>query len=707
MSRLEKDEKNIKPKYNNHLIHEKSPYLQQHAHNPVNWYPWGDEAFRIAKKENKPIFLSIGYSTCHWCHVMAHESFEDPEIGKIINKVFVPIKVDREERPEIDNIFMNICQMMTGSGGWPLTIVLTPDKKPFFAGTYFSKESEYGRVGLKEIIISVQDLWNNNPKEAIQSSEKIVNVLKKISHNVPGADLQEEILENTYNALHESFDLKYGGFGMIQKFPSPTNIYFLLRHWKRTSNDNSLNMVLLTLDKMQQGGIYDHIGFGFHRYSVDPTWLVPHFEKMLYDQALISMAYLEAFQITGNPMYNKTVNQILEYVIRDLKSVEGGFYSAEDADSEGEEGKFYLWEKSEIKNILGDDADLMCELYQVSDKGNYKEESTGKQTGKNILHLKEPVADFALRKNLTEEDLHEKILKSRGKLFQKRKMRIHPQKDDKILTDWNGLIIAALSKAYQVFGNKSHKESAQKAADFILDKMYDDGKLMHRYKDGEAAISGNLDDYAFLIWGLMELYQATFNIKYLEASFNLNKTLMEHFLDKKSGGFYFTADYAEEIILRKKESYDSAVPSGNSVQMLNLLKMAKLSEDESLKDVAIGIEKYFSEKIKRSPLAHTHMINAINFRFGPSYDVVIACDGEKESVIAQEKLQNVLATKFLPNILWMDVSLIKEKKFPFNIPDYLMAKKALEGNCTYYICSDTDCKPPLFNVEEIVDILDN
>ncbi|MDP1552087.1 MAG: thioredoxin domain-containing protein, partial [Methanobacteriaceae archaeon] len=443
MSRLEKDEKNIKPKYNNHLIHEKSPYLQQHAHNPVNWYPWGDEAFRIAKKENKPIFLSIGYSTCHWCHVMAHESFEDPEIGKMINKVFVPIKVDREERPEIDNIFMNICQMMTGSGGWPLTIVLTPDKKPFFAGTYFSKESEYGRVGLKEIISNVQDLWNNNPKEAIQSSEKIVDVLKKISHNVPGEDLQEEILESTYNALHESFDTKYGGFGIAQKFPSPTNIYFLLRHWKRTSNDNSLNMVLLTLDKMRQGGIYDHLGFGFHRYSVDPTWLVPHFEKMLYDQALISMTYLEAFQITGNPLYNKTVNQILEYVIRDLKSVEGGFYSAEDADSEGEEGKFYLWEKNEIKNILGDDADLMCELFQVSDKGNYKEESTGKQTGKNILHLKEPLADFALRKNLTEEDLHEKILKSRGKLFQKRKMRIHPQKDDKILTDWNGLIIAA------------------------------------------------------------------------------------------------------------------------------------------------------------------------------------------------------------------------------------------------------------------------
>jgi len=590
-----------KDKKNNHLINEKSPYLQQHVHNPVDWHPWGEKAFNKALKENKPVFLSIGYSTCHWCHVMAHESFEDPEVGKMINEVFIPIKVDREERPEIDNIYMNVCQMMTGSGGWPLTIILTPER----------------------------------------------------TQSIPGGLINEEIQEETYKALEESFDHAYGGFGMIQKFPSPSNIYFLLRYWKRASSNNSLDMVTLTLDKMRYGGIYDHVGFGFHRYAVDPQWLVPHFEKMLYDQALISMAYLEAFQITKNQLYRKTAEEIFEYVIRDMQAPEGGFYSAEDADSEGEEGKFYLWAKNELDIILGDDAPLISELFNISLAGNFKEESTGQRNGKNIFHLNESLEKFSIKKGMDLKDLEEKVNENLLKLFNHRKERIHPQKDDKILTDWNGLIIAALSRGYQILGDKKYSESAKKAADFILSEMCHHKRLMHRYKDGESAISGNLDDYAFLIWGLLELYQATFEIKYLDAAFELNETLTVHFLDKESGGFYFTADYAEEIILRKKESYDSAVPSGNSVQMLNLLKMARISENESLTEIAWKIERYFSQKIERSPLAHTHLINAIDFRFGPSYDIIISCTHSKYSATARSKLREILSENYIPYLLYM------------------------------------------------------
>ncbi|MDO8870474.1 MAG: thioredoxin domain-containing protein [Methanobacteriaceae archaeon] len=713
MSYPDRESKN---KYQNRLIEEKSPYLQQHAYNPVDWHPWGEDAFNKAETENKPIFLSIGYSTCHWCHVMAHESFEDPEIGKLINEVFVPIKVDREERPEIDNIYMNVCQMMTGSGGWPLTIILTPEKKPFFAGTYFPRESQYGRIGLKELIKKIQVLWDENPQEAMKSADKVVAVLKQISENVPGALLSEEIFDETYQSLEESFDYDYGGFGMIQKFPSPTNIFFLLRHWKRTLNPNSLNMAIITLNNMYYGGIHDHIGFGFHRYTIDPQWVVPHFEKMLYDQALISMAYLEAFQATGNMLYQNIAKEVFEYVIRDMQSPQGGFYSAEDADSKGVEGKFYLWRKSEIDHLLGEDAPLICELFNISTFGNFEEESTGKQNGKNIIHLKNSLKDFANAKGLELDDLTKTVARCLEKLFNHRKNRIHPQKDDKILTDWNGLMIAALARGFNVIGNKKYLESAQKAADFILNNLYQNGKLIHRYKDGESAIDGNLDDYSFLIWGLMELYSATFEIKYLKYAFSLNETLVNHFLDGKSGGFFFTSDDAEEIILRKRESYDSAIPSGNSVQMMNLLKMAHISEDESLKEMALGIEHYFTEKIKRSPLAHTNMINAIDFRLGSSYNVVVVCNNKNQSMIMHEKLRADLSIRYIPNLTIMDITPTETKEenskengslqLPFEVSESLKAKKSPENKCTFYVCSDKDCKPPLTEIKELLKVIE-
>lgn len=709
------DQKSEK-KYQNKLIKEKSPYLQQHAYNPVDWHPWGEEAFNKAKTENKPIFLSIGYSTCHWCHVMAHESFEDPDVGKIINEVFVPIKVDREERPEIDNIYMSVCQMMTGSGGWPLTIILTPDKKPFFAGTYFPKESQYGRIGLKEIMKNVQLLWNENPQEAIRSADKVVAVLKQVSENVPGGLLSEEVLEETYQALEESFDYEYGGFGMIQKFPSPTNLFFLLRYWKRTLNPNSLNMVMTTLNNMYYGGIHDHIGFGFHRYTIEPQWHVPHFEKMLYDQALISMAYLEAFQATGNLTYQNIAEEVFGYVIRDMQSPQGGFYSAEDADSEGVEGKFYLWIKSDIDHLLGDDAPLICELFNISEEGNFEEESSGKKNGKNILYLENSLNDFANANGLEISDLLKIVARCREKLFNHRKNRIHPQKDDKILTDWNGLMIAALAKGFKVVGDKKYLESAKKAADFILNNLYQNGRLMHRYKDGESVIDGNLDDYAFLIWGLMELYSATFEIEYLKYAFSLNETLVYHFLDDKAGGFYFTSDNAEEIILRKKESYDSAIPSGNSVQMMNLLKLAHMSEEESLKEIALRIEHNFDQKIKRSPLAHTNMINAIDFRLGPSYNVVMVCSDENQSLKMHEKLRSTLSLRYIPNLTILDISLFERKKensednidlkLAFKISEAMKAKKPMENKCTFYVCSDKDCKPPLTEIKELLKVIE-
>ncbi|MGZ7095993.1 MAG: thioredoxin domain-containing protein, partial [Methanobacterium sp.] len=565
---------NENSKYSNHLVNEKSPYLIQHMQNPVDWYPWGDEAFSKAKEENKPIFLSIGYSTCHWCHVMAHESFEDKEIGQLMNETFVSIKVDREERPDLDNIYMTVCQLMTGGGGWPLTIIMTPDKKPFFAGTYFAKKSGFGRPGLKDLILNVKELWNTKPEEVSTSADALIDALHKISDTSSGDELNPEVLDTCYKALSENFDDIYGGFGKAPKFPAVHNLLFLLRYWKRSGKDRSLKMVTETLDSMHNGGIYDHLGFGFHRYSVDQKWLVPHFEKMLYDQAMISAAYIEAFQATGEEEYKNTADKIFEYILRDMKSPQGGFYSAEDADSEGIEGKFYVWTKKEIIDVLGEDeGEFASKVFGVTEEGNFKEESTGEKTGANILHLENSFEDMTEIFGISKEELKKKVLEIRNKLYEHREGRIHPQKDDKILTDWNGLMISSLAKGAYVFKEDKYLKAAINAADFILNKMLMNDRLMHRFRDGESAIEGNLDDYAFMIYGLLDLFEASFNVKYLKSALLLVDTLLDHFWDVENGGFYFTADYAEKVLVRKKEIYDSAIPSGNSIMMLNLLRL--------------------------------------------------------------------------------------------------------------------------------------
>ncbi|MHC5077701.1 MAG: thioredoxin domain-containing protein [Planctomycetota bacterium] len=501
----------------NRLAGEKSPYLLQHAKNPVHWYPWGKEAFERARKEDKPIFLSIGYSTCHWCHVMAHESFEDPEVARLMNEAFVNIKVDREERPDIDGIYMKFCLMMTGSGGWPLTIVMTPDKKAFFAGTYFPKRSVPGRIGMMDLVPRLRDLWRTRKEEICASAEEVLSVAKRSADFTPGEGLAVSDLKRATRQLAARFDEKRGGFGTAPKFPSPHHLLFLLRYWKRTGDSQALHMVERTLQAMGRGGIWDHVGFGFHRYATDADWRVPHFEKMLYDQAGLAMAYTEAFQATQKPAYARTAKEILTYVLRDLKSPEGGFYSAEDADSEGEEGKFYLWKRDEIVALLGkEEGEWVSKALSVREDGNFAEEATGRKTGANILFLSPSPSDAEREAGGMDLPFEERLEAARRRLYEARERRVHPFKDTKILTDWNGLMIAALAKASQAFGKEEYAKAARDAATFILQTLRGpDGRLLHRYRDGEAGLPAHVDDYAFLIWGLIELAEATFETPFL------------------------------------------------------------------------------------------------------------------------------------------------------------------------------------------------
>ncbi|NLE05293.1 MAG: thioredoxin domain-containing protein, partial [Crenarchaeota archaeon] len=492
----------------NRLANEKSPYLLQHANNPVNWYPWCEEAFEKARKESKPIFLSIGYSTCHWCHVMEKESFEDLKVAQLLNEKFVAIKVDREERPDIDSIYMRVCISMTGQGGWPLTIIMTPDKLPFFAGTYFPKNSLVGRmIGLLDILKEISNLWKKDKTELESKARKVVEYLAEYFELKSGKeDFTETILDEAFIELLDRFDENNGGFGLRPKFPSPHNFLFLLRYWKRKTSPKALEMVEKTLQKMRMGGIFDQIGFGFHRYSTDSVWMVPHFEKMLYDQAMMSIAYIEAYHATGKIEYKKTAEEIFDYVIKHMENSEGGFFSSEDADSEGQEGNYYLWTEAEIKKALPDNAELITKIFNISKWGNYAESQRLKNE-KNILYLKKPVQELALELGLESEKLLAILEDARQNLYVTREKRIHPFKDNKILTDWNGLMIAALAKAAKAFCSAKYFEAAKKTVNLILNKVQTKkGRLLHRYKDGEAAIGGYLDDYAFLIWGLIELY---------------------------------------------------------------------------------------------------------------------------------------------------------------------------------------------------------
>jgi uncharacterized protein len=688
----------------NRLLSEKSPYLLQHAYNPVDWFPWGDEAFDRATTEDRPIFLSIGYSTCHWCHVMEKESFEDQEVARLMNGAFISIKVDREERPDLDHVYMTICQMLTGSGGWPMTILMTPDKKPFFAGTYIPRTSRFGRVGMVELIPRISEIWMNRREEVLESSEKILGALKSTDAVSPGPPLDEPLLRKAFEEMSKRFDPEKGGFSAAPKFPTPHNLLFLLRFWKRTDEQTAIQMVEKTLNEMRRGGIYDHIGFGFHRYATDKEWLVPHFEKMLYDQALLSLAYLEASQATGKSSYALTSKEIFEYVLRDMRAGEGGFYSAEDADSEGVEGKFYLWTEREIIDLCGKDlGDLMIKVFNVEKGGNFREESTGEKTGQNIPHLRQDLPDLAGQLNLSPHTLEARVAEGRRILLAARNDRVRPHKDDKVLTDWNGLMIAALARGGGVLGEEIYTDAAREAVDFFMKRMRQpDGRLLHRYRDGEAGITANVDDYAFFVWGLIELYEATYETGYLKWAIELNELMLHHFWDDQAGGFYFTPDDGEALIVRKKEIYDGATPSGNGVAMLNLLRLSRLTGNAVLEEKAAATGQAFSTHIKQIPSAYTQFLVSADFAVGPSHEVVIV--GERNHPRTMDMIKTIQSV-YVPNkVVILKPSDASSPEIE-DLAPFVKNYPAHDGKPMAYVCVSNSCGQPTADVDEMLKLL--
>lgn len=679
----------------NKLIKEKSPYLLQHAYNPVNWYPWGEEAFKIAKDENKPVFLSIGYSTCHWCHVMEKESFEDNGIAEEMNKAFISIKVDREERPDIDSVYMSVCQMMTGGGGWPLTIIMTPDKKPFFAGTYFPKESRFNRIGMYELIRSISEAWEVQQDQIKSTTDQIEKNLLAMN-NEPAEEMPGRVTLNyAFESLFKRYDENKGGFTTAPKFPSPHNLMFLMRYWKRTGENIALEMVEKTLLEMSKGGIKDHVGFGFHRYSTDNNWIVPHFEKMLYDQGMLMLAYTEGFQTTRNEIFKDTVYEIAEYVLRDMTSEQGGFYSAEDADSEGIEGKFYLWEESELKKILdSEDFGMIKELYNTRPEGNFDEESTGRKTGNNIFHMGQTISDNAQAMGISYELLKEKLEPVRKKLFEHRDKRIRPGKDDKILTDWNGLMIAALAKAGRVFNEKRFIEAAERAFAFIMKELTSyGGRLIHRYRDGEAALDSTIDDYAYLIWGLIELYETTFNTDYYEKAIELYDLAENHYWDSRIGGFYLSADDSELVLVRTKDAYDGAIPSGNSVMLSNMLKLGNITSDSKYHKHAEKLCMAFSKNINRVPITYCFMLCGLEMIFFDNIEIVIV---KEESDPDTDKIISYIQSVFFPTKV-----VIEKNEKTVRFAPYIQGMESRNGKTTVYICKNYTCDLPVNTLEEV------
>lgn len=677
----------------NALIHEKSPYLLQHAHNPVNWLPWSEEAFARAKAENKPIFLSIGYSTCHWCHVMERESFEDEEVAAALNQNYIAIKVDREERPDIDHIYMTVCQEVTGQGGWPLTIVMTPDKKPFYAGTYFPKRAKWGRPGVMDVLTKLHDFWTSSRDDVLLMGDKVTEAVKPLflSHS-KGEDLTVDTLTQAYSDYHSLFDHTYGGIGAAPKFPTPHQYLFLLREYARTGEAKALHIVEHTLKSMHAGGIYDHIGYGFSRYSVDERWLVPHFEKMLYDNALLAYTYLETHQATQDPFYARVAKEIFHYTERVMTSPEGGFYCAEDADSEGEEGRFYVWSHEEIHQLLDEDtADLFCEVYDVTVSGNFE--------GHNILNLiNRDLTKLAAEYGMTADELDARLEPARQKLFEVREERVHPHKDDKILTSWNGLMIAALAKGAAVLQDTHYLHLAQRASEMIDEKLVNEhGRLLARYRDGESNFLAYLDDYAFYAWGLHELYMASGDTRYLERAQQLIDDAISLFWDEENGGFFFYGSDAEQLIARPKEIYDSAIPSGNSVMAYNLIRHSRLTGSERFAEYGDKQLQAFSASVDQHPSAHAFLLLALQLQLGKSMEIVVT---EGDNVDAFGEMVRHVQQAHLP----FAVHIFKGKDNQDEINRLAPAhtdKTAVNGQSAVYICENFACQQPLTSLSDV------
>jgi len=676
----------------NRLVHEMSPYLLQHAYNPVNWYPWSDEAFNLAKRQDKPVFLSIGYSTCHWCHVMERESFEDEEVAEILNKYFISIKVDREERPDIDQIYMTFSQVSTGQGGWPLNVFLTADRKPFYVSTYLPKHSRYGYPGIMDVLIGIESQWQKNNEDIVHSANKMTGLLNELELRKGETELKQTIFFEAYDFFDESFDDRYGGFGKAPKFPTPHQLFYLLRCYKAFKQPDALVMVEKTLQQLYKGGIFDHIGFGFSRYSTDEQWLVPHFEKMLYDNALLIMVYAETYQATGNERYKKIAEKTITYVNRDLRSPEGAFYCAEDADSEGEEGKFYVWSMDKVEKILGKKrAEVFLKFYPMTAKGNFE--------GKNIINLIDSDLDLIEANPELEKALDEMT----ADLFAQREKRVHPHKDDKILTSWNGLMIAALAMAGRVFGKTAYVRQAEEAMVFIETNMARrNGRLYARYRKGEAKILGYLDDYANLIWAYLELYQASFKTDYLEKAIVRAVDMINLFGDEfGTKGFFLYGNDAEQLISRPKEVYDNAIPSGNAIAANCLIKLGKITGEQKYIDIVNGMFAYFSGNLNQAPMASTMMLCAKLFQEQPTTEVVFAGYETDTTIRQMNKRFNQLYHPF--SVVLFNKSETDLKK----INAFAVNQQMIRGEPTAYICKNYRCEQPVNDLEVFLKIIED
>ncbi len=697
----------------NHLISEKSPYLQQHAHNPVDWYPWAEAAFEKARREDKPIFLSIGYSTCHWCHVMERESFENPAIAAILNRSFVPVKVDREERPDVDHIYMMYVQATTGSGGWPMSVFLTPSRMPFFGGTYFAPDDRYGRPGFAAVLERIAEAWKSQHDKILESSGNVMEQLKLHSETAGGngAALDKNTMDATFQYFRRTFDTAHGGFGDSPKFPRPVVLNFLLRYHHRSGRAEALDMTLATLRAMADGGMHDQLGGGFHRYSVDERWFVPHFEKMLYDQAQLAISYIEAHQITHDPFYASIARATLDYVLRDMTHPDGGFYSAEDADSVIDpadpkvkgEGAFYLWTPEELEQLLGDPlARMFAFRYGVEPSGNVHHDPHGEFTGKNILYVRHSLAETAQNFSISEESVTVQLSDAAQRLLKVRSARVRPHLDDKILTSWNALMISAFAKAAQALDEPRYLDAASRAMEFILSSMYDDrtGLLLRRYRDGEAAISGFLDDYAFLIAALLDLYETDFDPQRIELAIKLARKMLELFEDPANGAFFTTAAGDPSLVVRMKDDYDGAEPSGNSIALLDLERLAHLTDRAEYRQAAERTLRALSPKMAAQSVAVPQMLVAFDYSLAVRREIVIAGDPRQARPFLHE-----LRSRFLPHTVVLLVDSEDTRRKLEQIFPAVADMRERHGKPAVYVCQGYVCQLPTNEVSKFVELL--
>ncbi len=684
--------------HTNRLIHEQSPYLLQHAHNPVDWYPWGEEAFAKAKKERKLIFLSIGYSTCHWCHVMEAESFEDEDVAALLKRDYIAIKVDREERPDIDQFYMQVAIRLHGSGGWPLTIVMTPDKTPVFAGTYFPKAQRFNRPGLMDVLPQIVTAWEQDPAGLRQHGEAVVSSLKK-QHSVTAntATLTLDQFSEAEATFRKNFDQEYGGFGAAPKFPSPHTLSFLLQRYYRSHDSQVLQMVEKTLQEMRDGGIYDHIGFGFHRYSTDAEWLVPHFEKMLYDQAGLARVYLEAYQITAKEEYKLTAQEIFDYVLRQLRDPSGGFYSAEDADSNGVEGEFYVWQKQEFLDLLGHErGERFAKIYNVLETGNFSEYIPGEPAGTNILHRKQSLEGWATYFDLSITELRNQLEEDRLKLFAHREQRVHPFRDDKVITAWNGQMISALALGARVLDDPQLLKSAEAAAEFILTSMTtEEGRLLRRWRNGKAAIDAFASDYAFLARALLDLYQSSLQPRYLQQAIDLTEQLATNFTDEQGQLFETTAD--SELPLRTSELYDGALPSAGSVTVEVYARLYLLTGNLRWSERAVSLLKTAAVQVNRYPAGYTQFLLGSGLLLEPTRELVVV--GENGADDTQKLLAEV-QHNFMPDTIVLLRPAEKSEAIDTIVP-FIEGMIQINGKATAYLCQNFACQRPQTSAEKL------